>query len=223
MILFISTDNKLAYTLNCNMNEAPYEVNFVVDSNVGFELAIEKQYDLIILDLAHHDKDGLRILKKLRGQENMTPILMLTSDHSDSVDEVLVSLYSGADACVTRPFDNCVLVARIKAMIRRRKWDRGSEIRYANICIDPVTHMVWREDTEIALSKREYDLLVYLMQNTEQLLTRKMIAKNVWDCDDIFSNIVNVYIGHLRKKLDNRFETKLIHTFRNEGYLLKTV
>ncbi len=135
-----------------------------------------------------------------------------------------MSLDSGADACVTKPFEITVLIARMNALVRRRRWDRGAEICYANIRLDPVTHKVWRDEKEVALTAKEYSLLIYFMQNPDQVVTRMMITEEVWKSSfDMFTNIIDVYVNYLRKKIDYGASIKLIHTLRGVGYIFKMV
>lgn len=169
------------------------------------------------MDWALPKKSGLTVLKELREHKNLAQILMLTAE--DSVREVILSLDSGANACEVKTSGIQVLKGRVKALIRRQQWDRGAEILSAHIRLDPVTHKVWRGGIKIELTAKEYDLLVYFMRNTRIVLTREMIAENVWN-DTLSSshNSVTVYVNYLRKKICNGADKKLIHTVKGVGY-----
>jgi len=217
-ILIIDKDRKLYNTLRRKLDEARYELQYAAKGEEGLKAAQEKQFDLILLDWAV----GLSVLKELREQKISTPILMLTAE--DAIRDVVASLDSGADACVMKPFEIRVLIARMNALVRRRKWDRGAEIGFANIRLDPVTHKVWRDNNEVSLTAKEYALLLYFMQNPDQVVTRTMIAEEVWGNEfDTFTNIIDVYVNYLRKKIDYGASANLIHTVRGAGYIFKTV
>ncbi|MRR34157.1 response regulator transcription factor, partial [bacterium] len=131
-------------------------------------------------------------------------------------------LNSGSDDYLTKPFAFAELLARVRALLRRSEQERGAEIRFADLRLDPVTHKVWRKDKEIDLTAKEYSLLEFFMRNPNQVLTRTTIAENVWDyIFDSFTNIIDVYVNYLRKKIDRESDKKLIHTVRGVGYILK--
>jgi DNA-binding response OmpR family regulator len=183
-------------------------------------MALEKGYDLIILDVMLPKKDGLSVVRELRERMSATPVLMLTA--KDSVEDIVAGLDSGSDDYLTKPFAFAELLARVRALVRRSEHDRGAEIRFADLRLDPVTHKVWRRDKEIDLTAKEYSLLEYFMRNPNQVLTRTMIAEHVWDYTfDSFTNIIDVYVNYLRKKIDREADKKLIHTVRGVGYILK--
>jgi DNA-binding response OmpR family regulator len=145
---------------------------------------------------------------------------MLTA--KDTVEDIVVGLETGSDDYLTKPFAFAELLARVKALIRRSEMDRGAELHFADLRIDPVTHKVWRGEKEIDLTAKEYGLLEYFMRNPNQVLTRTMIADHVWDYTfDSFTNIIDVYVNYLRKKIDRDATIKLIHTVRGVGYILK--
>ena len=221
-ILIIDTDKKFASAMSRELESTRCKVRCATNGEEGLRAAQENRFDLIVLDWALGRTAGLRVLMDLRGQGNSTPILMLTA--GDSVSDVVVALNSGADACVTKPFEIRILIARMNALVRRREWGRGAEICYAHFRLDPVTRMVWSDDKKIELTGKEYDLLFYFMQNPEKVVTRTMIAENVWgDATDDFTNNINVNINYLRKKIDPELEKKLIHTVIGSGYIFKTI
>jgi DNA-binding response OmpR family regulator len=221
-ILVIGNDERLADSLKFELKEGLYDVQYTADGETGLMTAKKNRFDLIVLDWGLIKKDGLSVLKELREQKIMIPILMLTA--KDSVGEVVVSLNSGADACVSKPLEIKVLIARLNALVRRTKWDRGAEICIAPIRLDPVAHKVWSDDEEVALTAVEYSLLLYFMQNPEQVVTRTMIAENVWgNAIDLSKNGIDVYVNYLRNKIDNGLGKNLIHTVRGTGYVFKSI
>jgi DNA-binding response OmpR family regulator len=172
------------------------------------------------MDLMLPKKDGLAVIKDLRDKDIFTPVLCLTA--KDTVEDIVSGLDSGSDDYLTKPFAFSELLARVRALLRRSAKERGAEIFFADLRLDPVTHKVWRSDKEIDLTAKEYALLEYFMRNPNQVLTRAMIAEHVWDYTfDSFTNIIDVYVNYLRKKIDRDFDKKLIHTVRGVGYVLK--
>ena len=160
-ILIVVNDKVLASSIPLELEKAGNEVQCVTDGEAGLKSALEQLFDLIVLDWALPKKDGLSVLKELRERENITPIIILTAE--GSVADIVVSLDSGANTCVTKPFDMRVLIAKMNVLIRRSKMVRGAEIRYAHITLDPVTHKVWSGGRKLDLTGKEYDLLAYFM------------------------------------------------------------
>ena len=219
-ILVVEDEKKVASFIKRGLEEEQYEGHTAADGEEGLKLALEKAFDLIVLDWMLPKKDGLSVLKELRERKNVTPILMLTA--KDSVEDIVAGLDSGSDDDLTKPFAFAELLARVRALMRRSELDRGAEIRFGDLRLDPVTHKVWRKDKEIDLTAKEYGLLEYFMRNPHQVLTRTMIAEHVWDYTfDSFTNIIDVYVNYLRKKIDREADKKLIHTVRGVGYILK--
>ena len=175
---------------------------------------------MILMDVMLPKMDGFAAIKYLRENDVMTPVLCLTA--RDSVDDKVSGLDIGADDYLAKPFAFVELVARCRALIRRGSHDRASEIFFADLRLDPVAHKVWRSGEEITLTSKEYALMEYFMRNPNRVLTRLMIAENVWDYSfDSFTNIIDVYVNYLRNKIDQKFDKKLIHTVRGAGYALK--
>lgn len=219
-ILVVEDEKKVASFIKRGLEEEKYEVHTANDGEEGLRMALERPYDLIVLDWMLPRKDGLTVTRELREKKTMTPVLMLTA--KDSVEDIVAGLDSGSDDYLTKPFAFAELLARVRALVRRSELDRGAEIRFGDMRIDPVTHKVWRGNKEIDLTAKEYALLEYFMRNTNQVLTRTMIADHVWDYTfDSFTNIIDVYVNYLRKKIDREAEKKLIHTVRGVGYILK--
>jgi DNA-binding response OmpR family regulator len=197
-----------------------YEVYTAKDGAACLKLASEKPFDLILLDGILIKKGGLSVLKDIRSRKIMTPILILTA--KDSIEDIVVGLDMGFVDYLTKPVVFPELLARLRALLRRQDQTRGAELKFADIRLDPVKHKVWRKDERIDLSGKEYGLLEYLMRNHNQVMTREMIAEHVWgNTLDSFTNVINVNINYLRKKIDHEADRKLIHTVHGVGYILR--
>ena len=219
-ILVVEDEKKVASFIKRGLEEEKYEVDTALEGEEGLKMALDKQYDLIVLDWMLPKKDGLAVIKELRDKKTLTPVLMLTA--KDSLEDIIAGLDSGSDDYLTKPFAFAELLARVRALLRRSEMDKGAELRFADLRLDPVTHKVWRKDKEIDLTAKEYGLLEYFMRNPNQVLTRTMIADHVWDYTfDTFTNIIDVYVNYLRKKIDRDADKKLIHTVRGVGYIFK--
>ncbi|HEX8960050.1 MAG TPA: response regulator transcription factor [Geobacteraceae bacterium] len=219
-ILVVEDEKKVASFIKRGLEEEKYEVDTALDGEEGLKIALDNHYDLIVLDWMLPKKDGLAVVKELRERKTATPVLMLTA--KDSLEDIIAGLDSGSDDYLTKPFAFAELLARVRALLRRSEMDKGAELRFADLRLDPVTHKVWRKDKEIDLTAKEYGLLEYFMRNPNQVLTRTMIADHVWDYTfDTFTNIIDVYVNYLRKKIDRDADKKLIHTVRGVGYIFK--
>jgi heavy metal response regulator len=219
-ILVVEDEKKVSSFIKRGLEEEKYEVDTAGDGEEGLKMALGKPYDLIILDWMLPKKDGLAVVKDLREKKTPTPVLMLTA--KDSLEDIIAGLDSGSDDYLTKPFAFAELLARVRALLRRSEMDKGAELRYGDLRLDPVSHKVWRKDKEIDLTAKEYGLLEYFMRNANQVLTRTMIADHVWDYTfDTFTNIIDVYVNYLRKKIDRDADKKLIHTVRGVGYIFK--
>lgn len=219
-ILVVEDEKKVSSFIKRGLEEEKYEVDTAGDGEEGMKMALGKPYDLIVLDWMLPKKDGLTLVKELREKKTMTPVLMLTA--KDSLEDIIAGLDSGSDDYLTKPFAFAELLARVRALLRRSEMDKGAELRFGDLRLDPVTHKVWRKDIEIDLTAKEYGLLEYFMRNANQVLTRTMIADHVWDYTfDTFTNIIDVYVNYLRKKIDRDADKKLIHTVRGVGYIFK--
>jgi len=219
-VLVVEDEKKVASFIKRGLEEEGYEVELAGDGAEGLAMIQQGNYALVLMDLMLPKMDGLEVIRKMREQDIQTPVLCLTA--KDKVDDVVAGLDSGSDDYLTKPFAFAELLARVRALIRRGSADRGAEIVFADLRLDPVTHKVWRSDREIDLTSKEYALLEYMMRNPNQTLTRSMIAEHVWDYTfDSFTNIIDVYVNYLRKKIDRDFDKKLIHTVRGVGYVLK--
>jgi heavy metal response regulator len=219
-VLVVEDEKKVSSFIKRGLEEEKYDVDTAGDGEEGLKMALGKPYDLIVLDWMLPKKDGLAVVKELREKKNLTPVLMLTA--KDSLEDIIAGLDSGSDDYLTKPFAFAELLARVRALLRRSEMDKGAELRYGDLRLDPVSHKVWRKDKEIDLTAKEYGLLEYFMRNANQVLTRTMIADHVWDYTfDTFTNIIDVYVNYLRKKIDRDADKKLIHTVRGVGYIFK--
>jgi len=219
-ILVVEDDKKVAGFIKKGLEEETYAVDVAYDGEDGLHFGSEGQYDLIILDIMLPKIDGLEILSQLRDQGKDTPILLLTA--KDAVDDKVTGLNKGADDYLTKPFAFSELLARVRVLLRRGKAEVKTTLMILDLTLDLVSHKVNRGGDEIELTGKEYGLLEYFMRNQEKVLTRTMIAEHVWDYNfDTFTNVIDVYINHLRKKIDKGREPKLLHTLRGVGYVMK--
>jgi len=219
-ILVVEDEKKVAGLIKRGLEEDDYSVTVVHDGDAGLKQALEGDYKLVILDRMLPKKDGLDVIKELREVGNKVPVLMLTA--RVTTEDIAAGLGAGADDYLKKPFAFIELAARVRALLRRSGQERGAEIFFADLRLDPVSHRVWRGETELGLTGQEYALLEYLMRNPNKAVSRAMIAENCWDYNfDTFTNIIDVYVNYLRKKVDVNFPTKLIHTVRGQGYVLR--
>ncbi|MSN27019.1 MAG: response regulator [Geobacter sp.] len=219
-ILIVEDEKKVASFIKRGLEDDGYQVTVSHDGADGLKKAVTGDFNLIILDNMLPKKDGVTVARELREGGNQVPVLMLTA--KDTTEDIVSGLDAGSDDYLTKPFAFAELQARVRALIRRGEQDRGAEIRFADLRMDPVNHKVWRGQTEIVLTAKEYTLLAFMVRNANTVLSRANIADNVWEYPfETFTNIIDVYINYLRKKVDGKFPTKLIHTVRGQGYILK--
>lgn len=219
-ILIVEDEKNLANTLKKGLSEEGYSADVAYDGEEGGFLAETEPYDLIILDIMLPKVDGLTILMNLRKQGIKTPVLMLTA--KDTVLDKVKGLDTGADDYLTKPFDFEELLARIRALLRRKGEVKSAVISIGDLEIDTASHQIRREGREIPLSAREYALLEYLAYNKGKVVSRTDISEHIYDYDfDLDSNIIDVYINFLRNKIDKGYDKKLIQTVRGAGYILK--
>jgi len=219
-ILVVEDEKKVADFVKKGLQEQGYAVDVAYNGAEGFDLALNALHDLIILDIYLPGMDGLLILKRLREEKVKTPVLLLTV--RATIEDKVLGLNSGADDYLTKPFAFEELIARVGALLRRRTDTGAAVIRIADLILDPVRHIVTRGERNIDLTAKEFSLLEYFMRNNGRVLTRTMIVEHVWNYDfDSETNVVDVYVNYLRKKVDTGHETKLIHTIRGVGYTLK--
>jgi DNA-binding response OmpR family regulator len=214
-LLVVEDERKLNNTLCRALREEAYAVDAAFDGDEGEELATINDYDLIILDVLLPKKDGIAVCGALRAQGTKVPILILTA--RDAVEDRVQGLDSGADDYLVKPFDMGELLARVRALLRRDTAVKTTKLQVDNLTMDTTSHRVTREETSIDLTSKEYAVLEYFMRHPNEVLTRTMISEHVWDS---FSNIIDVYIRRLRRKIDEGFHPRLLHTIRGSGYML---
>lgn len=219
-ILLLEDDLKIAAFVKSGLEEEHYAVDVFHDGDEGAYWAQINDYDLIILDIMLPGKDGLKICSEIRERNLLTPILMITA--KSSVKDRVTGLDTGADDYLTKPFAFEELLARVRSLFRRSQSYKTKTLKIADLELDPASRMVWRQGKNLSLTGKEYALLEYFLRNKGRVLTEIMIVEHVWNMGfDPESNIVNVYIHHLREKVDKGFGKKLIHTIRGLGYTIK--
>ena len=213
-------EHKLAGVLKRGLQEHGYAVDVAYDGPDGLDLALQEPYDLLVLDVMLPGMDGLTLCRRLRQERRNTPVLMLTA--RDGVGDRVAGLDSGADDYLVKPFAFRELLARVRALLRRDNLSRDPVLRAADIQINTVTHEVRRGSAAIELTSKEYALLEYFMRNPNRVLTRTQIAEHIWEYDwTAFSNVIDVYVSYLRRKLGDDREPRLLHTIRGTGYQLR--
>lgn len=219
-ILLIEDEKKILNFIKKGLEEENYIVDSALNGKEGFEMGISIQYDLIIMDVMLPYINGFELCKKFRENGINTPILMLTV--RDSVEDKVKGLDSGADDYLTKPFAFEELLARIRVLLRKRNMVEKSVLKVDDLEMDLVSHKVKRGGKEIILTSKEYALLEYLLRNKGKIVTRTMIYQNVWDISfDTGTNVIDVFVNYLRKKIDVDGAKKLIHTIRGKGYILQ--
>jgi two-component system, OmpR family, copper resistance phosphate regulon response regulator CusR len=218
-ILLVEDNRRLNNSLRLSLVEDGYAVDPAFDGFEGEDLARSVAYDAIILDIMLPKKDGLDVCRDLRSSRVNTPILMLTA--RDTVEDRVAGLDSGADDYLVKPFSLSELRARLRALMRREAGDKSGILTVADLNLDPATHRVTRAGHEIQLTTKEYALLEYFMRNPDRLITREMAEAHIWSYDfEGTSNVVDVYVRRLRRKIDDPFDLKLFETVRGAGYRL---
>lgn len=219
-ILVVEDEKKVASFLKKGLEEEYYAVDCAYDGEEALYMVEANEYDLMILDIMLPKIDGLEVLKGVRDKGFPLPVLMLTA--KDSIEDVVKGLDTGGDDYLTKPFAFAELLARVRALLRRKERAPAGELQVADLVLDPVTHAVSRGGREIELTAKEYTLLEYLMRQVNRVVTRTMISEHVWDYHfDPMTNVIDVYVNHLRKKIDLNSSQRLIHTIRGVGYMLK--
>lgn len=218
-ILLVEDEPDAARILAQGLREQVYAVDVAADGDAALEMAYINDYDLIILDVMLPGKNGFEVCREIRQSGSAVPIIMLTA--RDAVEYRIEGLDLGADDYLVKPFDFHELLARVRALLRRREALRPEIADIADLRIDMRARKVWRENTSIELTAKEYALLEYLVQRAGEVVTRSDIAEHVWDeTFDPFSNLIEVYIQRLRRKIDDGRNVKLIRTRRGEGYVV---
>ena len=219
-ILLVEDEEKLARVVELELRYEGYEVEKAFDGREGLEKALSGGFDLILLDIMLPSMSGMEVLRRLR-RESQVPVIMVTA--RDTVVDKVSGLDSGADDYITKPFEIEELLARIRAALRKRPArQEGTVLTAGPLTMDPERHEVTVKGTAVELTRREFDLLRYLLENKEKVISRESLLDNVWGFDFVGeTNAVDVYIRFLRAKIDEAFGIKLIHTVRGVGYVIR--
>ncbi len=216
-ILIVEDNRHLNHSLKASLMDDGYAVDSAFDGEEGEEIAGMTPYDAIILDIMLPKKDGLAVCRSLRQSRVNAPVIMLTA--RDTVDDRVKGLDSGADDYLVKPFAINELRARLRALLRRDSFDKTGILTIGDLTLDPASHQVERGGVQVSLTAKEYALLEYFMRNPNRLITREMAESHIWSYDfEGTSNVVDVYVRRLRRKIDDPFENKLFETIRGAGY-----
>ena len=219
-VLIIEDEKKLLTSLQRGLSQQGYEATTAATGEEGFYLATTQPFDAVILDLMLPRRDGIQVLRDLRGQGFATPILILTA--RDTVEDKVQGLDAGADDYLVKPFALAELVARLRALLRRNLPSRELVLKAGDLELDLLARRVVRDGDDIDLSSREFELLEYLMRHANSTVTRDMIARDVWkEPGGVLTNVIDVYIKTLRKKIEHPERRQLLHTVRGVGYVLR--
>jgi len=219
-ILVVEDEKRIADFLCRGLEGAGYAVDPAANGATALDHIHTTDYDLVILDLMLPDMDGLQVLEKIRNRKVGPPVLILSA--RGALDDRVIGLEQGADDYLVKPFAFVELLARVRALLRRGQ-PTPERLQVADLSLDCIRRKVTRGPESIDLAPKEFGILEYMMRNRGRPLSRTMIVEHVWDMDyDGLTNIVDVYIRHLRSKIDDRFPTKMIHTVRGIGYMLDT-
>jgi DNA-binding response OmpR family regulator len=219
-ILIIEDEKKVATFIKKGLEEEFYAVDIALNGKEGFELAAKGEYDLIVLDVMLPFMDGITITRELRNKKITTPILLLTV--KETIQDKVMGLDSGADDYLTKPFAFEELLARIRALLRRKEQNKSTTIKIGDLILDLQSHNVRINDKEIILTPKEYSILEYLMRNKNRVVSRTKLVEHVYDYHfDTETNIIDVYINKLRSKINYDSSKPLIQTIRGAGYMMK--
>jgi DNA-binding response OmpR family regulator len=218
-ILVVEDDTRIAGFLRKGLTESGYQVTVADNGEDAYLDARLNPYDLVVLDLMLPGMDGVEVARKLRSAQRTVPILMLTA--RDTEGDKITGLDAGADDYLTKPFGFGEFLARVRALLRRESMSRSGVMQIADLEVDTTARRVRRAGKEIELSGREYTLLEYLVHQAGRVVTRDQIVEHVWGDAEVWSNVVDVYIGYLRQKIDEPFSPPLIQTVRGVGYALR--
>jgi len=219
-ILIIEDEKHIADFVKQGLKEEGYSVDVAYDGEKGYFFAETEEYDAIVLDLMIPKIDGLTLCKKLRQDKISTPILMLTA--KDNVNDKVRGLDSGAEDYLTKPFAFKEFLARIRVLLRKKTNTIPVKLQIGDLVLDVLTHKVMRAGREIILTTKEFSLLEYLIRNAGQVVTRTAISEHVWDINfDTTTNVIDVHMAALRRKIDRAYKKKLMHSIRGRGYTIK--
>jgi DNA-binding response OmpR family regulator len=219
-LLLVEDNKRLSDSLRRTLEDDGYVIDVAFDGLDGEEMGLMDVYDVIILDIMLPGKDGTQVCRALRNKRVRTPVLMLTA--RDALEDRVLGLDSGADDYLVKPFEVDELRARLRALLRRESSVKTGILQVADLQLDPATHSARRGDQPIDLTAKEFSLLEYLMRHPNHLITREMAENHLWSYDKIVaSNVVDVYIRRLRRKIDDGHDLKLIETIRGAGYRIR--
>jgi len=220
-ILVVEDEKRIADFLSRGLESGGYSVDMAGDGATALEMVHATEYDLIILDLGLPDMDGMAVLKKIRTRKTSPPVFILSA--RDAVDDRVKGLETGADDYLVKPFAYVELLARVRVLLRRGQ-PTPERLQVGDLSLDCIRRKVTRAGENIELAPKEFSILEYLMRNRGRPLSRTMIVEHVWDMDyDGLTNIVDVYIRHLRSKIDEKWPDKMIQTVRGIGYMLDSI
>ncbi len=219
-ILLIEDEQKVSSFIKKGLEEEYYSIEIAKNGEEGLKLALTEEYDLMIVDIMLPLRDGFSVVKEVRKNKIVTPILFLTA--KDKVEDKVYGLDSGADDYLTKPFAFEELLARVRALLRRKEMEKSVQLRAGDLILDTQTHRVNRDGKEIILTPREYSLLEYLLRNKNRIISRTRLTEHIYDYQfDTNTNVIDVYINKLRNKIDKDFGKQLLYTMRGIGYTIK--
>ncbi len=219
-LLVVEDEKKLLESVRRGLSDEGYEVLTASTGEEGFYRAMNDHVDAVVLDVMLPGRDGFQVLGDLRKDGFAKPVLMLTA--RDAIEDRVRGLDSGADDYLVKPFAFAELISRLRAMLRRDAGSRESQLRAADLEMDLMSRRVVRAGVELDLSQREFQLLEFLLRNKDNVVSREMLARDVWHESDVLTNVIDVYINLLRKKVEKADLPQLIHTVRGVGYVLRT-
>ena len=219
-ILVVEDEKKVASFIKKGLEEEYYYVDVAYDGRAGLKLALSEDYDLMIFDIMLPYKDGVSLVKDVRNSSISVPILLLTAKMT--IDDKIEGLDSGADDYLTKPFAFEELLARIRALLRRKEKGKQLQLKVMDLLLDTQSHIVKRNNIEINLTPKEYSILEYLIRNKNKVVSRTILTEHVYDYHfDTDSNVIDVHINKLRNKIDKGFEKQILYTIRGVGYTVK--
>jgi DNA-binding response OmpR family regulator len=219
-VLVIEDERKILRSLERGLQAEGYEVATAATGDEGYRLATTQQFDCVVLDLLLPGRDGLDVLASLRRGGNAVPVLVLTA--RDAVEDRVIGLDAGADDYLVKPFAFAELLARLRVLLRRERAERPTVLQADDLEVDLLEHSARRGGVELGLTQREFELLVYLLRHKNGIVTRAMLGRDVWkEPDYALTNVIEVYINQLRRKVERPGQRTLIHTLRGLGYSLR--
>lgn len=219
-VLLVEDEKKVASFIKHGLEEEYYSVDAAYDGKMGRELAMSQEYDLIILDVMIPYLNGIELLRAIRSQKISAPVLLLTA--RQSVEDKVEGLDAGADDYLTKPFAFEELLARVRALLRRKETEKSLSLKAADLTLDLQTHSVTRSGVEISLTPKEYSVLEFLLRNKNKVISRTRLSEHIYDYHfDTDTNVIDVYINKLRNKIDKDFDKQLLFTIRGVGYSIK--